>query len=166
MNNFVTYDDFVGDKNLPNLDKDSTSFDTNYVAVYQKEILIKLLGYDLYLAFEAGLALETPLAIWTDLRDGSTYVENGINKQNPGCSDLVAYYVYCNYLSINYEEMTGVGVITSNSSNAVKVAPDNKIISAWNKMYKDYYLVYDFITANVSDYPNWEIEYITKMLYI
>lgn len=165
MNNFVTVSDFVSDKSIPNLDKDTTSFENNYIAIYQKEILLKLLGYDLYLAFEAGLAAGSPLTKWTNLRDGSTYIVDGINKQNPGCKDIVAYYIYCKYVSANYEQLTGLGSTVASGSNSVSVSPGNKMINAWNKMFTDYYLVYDFISNNENDYPNWEFEYITKMLY-
>jgi hypothetical protein len=166
MNNFIDYSYFVGNKSIPNLDKDPTAFDANYIAVYQKEILIKLLGYNLYLAFEAGLDVTpTPLAIWTDLRDGSTYTVDSINTQNPGCKDIVANYVYCKYVSANYEQLTGLGSTSANGINATNVSPENKMIKAWNNMYRDYYLVYNFISNNESDYPNWDFEYITKMLY-
>lgn len=166
MNNFVEASDFVGKYSIPNLDKDTTSFENNYIAIYQKEILIKLLGYDLYLAFEAGLTESSPLAKWTNLKTGSTYSVDSINKNNAGCVDIVLKYIYVNYISINYEQLTGLGSVNFNAENATKVSPENKILSAWNSMYKDYYSVHDFISNNESDYPNWDFEYITKMLYL
>ena len=64
MNNLVTIANFVGDRFIPNLSKYETEFNTNYIAPYQKEVLIKLLGFDLYLQFEAGLSVETPEQKW------------------------------------------------------------------------------------------------------
>ena len=165
MNNFVTYSDFVGSKSIPNLSKDSTSFNANYIAIYQKEILIKLLGYDLYLAFETGLTAETPDAIWTNLRDGSDYLVDSIKKQNPGCKGIVTNYVYCKYITNNFEQITGLGSTSANSENSTIVSPENKIVNAWNNMIRDYYLVAYFINENLEDYPNWEAEELGILTY-
>jgi hypothetical protein len=165
MNNFNTYVDFVGDKNIPNLDKDLVGFEANYNTPFQKEILIKLLGFDLYLAFEAGLLEGTIPAKWTDLKNGSTYILDGINYQNVGCKDLVAYYVYCKWLSANYEQITGIGVINSNSDNATNISPENKMTNAWNKMIKLYNNVYEFISENETDYLNLNTEELRLLTY-
>lgn len=164
MNNFVTYSDFTGDRNIPNLDKDLESFNT-FITRWQKDILIKLLGYDLYLAFETGLEEETPDAKWTNLRDGSNYQVDSVNKQNPGIKDIVAYYVYCKWVQVNFNQVTGIGVINATSDNAVKVDPEFKIMDAWNNMLNYYYMVYLFISENETDYPNWEFTELQLMTY-
>ena len=165
MTNFNTYLNFVGDRNIPNLNKDLTSFEANYNTPFQKEILIKLLGYDLYLAFEAGLIEPTVLQKWIDLRDGSTYVVDGINYQNLGCKDMVAYYVYCKWLSNNYEQITGIGVINTTSDNAINITPENKMTIGWNKMVDLYNNVYDFLKENETDYPNLNTSTLNKLTY-
>ena len=163
MNNLCAYTDFVGDKNIPI--KDVTDFTNNYIAVYQKEILIKLLGFDLYLAFEAGLSEGTIAQKWTDLKNGSTYVVDGVKKQNPGVKDIVVYYVYCKWLSANYNQITGVGVINSTAENAEKIDPEIKIMAGWNTMVNYYNMVYDFINEKETDYPNWDFTELNKILY-
>ena len=164
MNNFVIYANFTLDRDIPNIEKDIDGFNA-YITKYQKEVLIKLLGYDLYKAFETGLAEETPEDKWTDLRDGSTYEVNDIKHENPGCVDIVAYYVYCKWLSDNWEQLTGVGVGNSVAENAVIVSPENKMTKAWNKMVENYYMTYDFIIQNESDYPNLDFTDIGLMTY-
>lgn len=163
MNNLCAYTDFVGDKNIPI--KDVTDFTNNYIAVYQKEILIKLLGFDLYLALEAGLSEGTIAQKWTDLKNGSTYVVDGVKKQNPGVKDIVVYYVYCKWLSANYNQITGVGVINSTAENAEKIDPEIKIMAGWNTMVNYYNMVYDFINEKETDYPNWDFTELNKILY-
>jgi len=165
MTNFVTVANFTGDRNIPVNDKYLTDFN-NFITKYQKEILIKLLGYDLYLAFEAGLAVEpTPDSKWTNLRDGSTYVVSGINHQNPGLIDIVAYYVYCKHVSTNFEQYSALGVYASNVEGGTVVSPENKITSGWNNMLNYYYMVYDFISNNETDYPNWDFTTLKMMTY-
>jgi len=165
MTNFITIADMTGDRNIPLNSKYTTDF-SSFVAKHQKDILIKLLGYDLYLAFETGLAvLPTPDAKWTNLKVGSTYQVDGINKQNPGLIDIVAYYVYCKHVSINFEQYSTLGVYASNIEGGTVVSPENKITSAWNNMLNYYYMVYDFISNNETDYPNFEITILKNMTY-
>jgi len=165
MTNLITYADFKGKLSIPNIDTDQTGFANNYIAPFQKEILIKLLGFDLYLAFETGLAESTPAQNWTDLRDGSTYLVDGINKQNPGVKGIITNYVYCKWLSANFEQITGLGVQNANSDNATIISPENKITSAWNDMIKLYYQVYLFMYENETDYPNLETEQLRLLTY-
>jgi len=165
MTNFVTITDFTGDRNIDIQDKYLTDFN-NFITKYQKEVLIKLLGYDLYLAFETGLAvLPTPDAKWTNLKNGSTYQVDGINKQNPGLIDIVAYYVYCKHVSTNFEQYLSLGVTASNIEGGTVVSPENKITNGWNNMLNYYYMVYDFIAQNETDYPNWDFTKLKMMLY-
>jgi len=164
MNNFVTLSDFINDRNIP-LNSEYTADFTSFITKYQKEILIKLLGYDLYLAFETGMAEEEPEDKWTDLKNGSTYQVNGINYQNPGVIDIIAYYVYCKHLSVNYEQYTTIGVTANKAENGVTVSPENKITNAWNNMLHYYYMVYDFLANNQTDYPNWEFTELKLITY-
>ena len=165
MTNLNTYIDFVGSINIPNLEKDIQGFETVYNTPYQKEILVKLFGFDLYTTFEAGLLEDPILQKWTDLKNGSTYLVNEIKKENPGLKKLVANYVYCKWLTINYEQLTGLGSINSNSENATIISPENKIVNAWNEMIKLYYQVYDFMYNNQTDYPNCDTEELRILTY-
>lgn len=158
MDNFITYADFVGNRAIPFAQDDTDDFETNYITPYQKEIIIRALGYDLYLAFEAGLDEVSPLAKWTDLRDGSTYQVDGINKQNQGFKPIVLAYVYLNWITINYQQLTGVGNIKSNAENATVISPLMKVTTAWNEMILLYNQLYDFIKENEIDYPNFSME--------
>lgn len=166
MNNQVTSVDFVGSIFLPESISGATDFGTNYIVKYQKEILIKLLGYDLYLAFETGLAVEpTPETKWTDLKNGSTYQIDGINKQNIGTKKIVANYIYCKWVSENWQQLSAIGVFTAKAENSEFASPENKYATAWNEMINYYNNVCDFITEKESDYPNWENEILTKYTY-
>lgn len=165
MNNLIDYSYFTGFRNIPNLEKDVSGFEADYITRYQKEILIKLLGYDLYLQFETGLAEETIEQKWLDLRDGSTYQIDSLSRLNPGVKEIIADYVFCKWLSVNYNQITGLGVIQANSENAGIVSPENKLTEVWNDMVNYYYSVYTFLEENEEDYTNWEFTQIQIMTY-
>lgn len=72
MDNFLTISDFEGLIMIPENNVDTTDADFNaVVSQVQKDILLELLGYELYKTFELGLSEPTPLEKWTNLRDGA-----------------------------------------------------------------------------------------------
>jgi len=166
MTNFVTIADFKGNFNIPISTMNEADFEANYTTKYQKEILIKLLGFDLYCAFETGLAVvPTPDAIWTDLKNGSTFTVDSIKYQNPGCKNIIVAYTYCKWLSANFETLTAMGVTNQKTENSDKISPENKITQAWNEMYSEIEKLYSFILENESNYSNWEPTYFQLMTY-
>jgi hypothetical protein len=158
MNNLITYTDFKGAINIPNIDKDITSFNTVYIAPCQKNILIKLLGYHEYINFEIGLDEATILQKWIDLRDGSTYEVDGIKKENPGVKNIIANYTFCEWCINNQTQLTGIGAIRPNSDNSENVSIAGKYGKAWNDMVLLYRQVYSFLIENSSDYPDLDTE--------
>ena len=136
---------FRGALSIPNIGKDEESFNTNYIERYEKEILIKLLGYDLYKRFTDGL-LAAPTAIeWLQLRDGHTYDviqpdETVLKVRWNGLANiekdsLIAYYIYNNYVRNNYQQLTGLGVTAQTPENAVTLSPNEKLIWSNNSLY-------------------------------
>ena len=105
MNNFITANDFKIDIALPlNVPQVIDSLNNDYIPKYQKEILIKLLGYTLYLQFDVGLSVASTAQKWLDLRDGCTYQDyddNGVLQyvEFKGCKEIVKYYVYFFFLN-------------------------------------------------------------------
>jgi hypothetical protein len=67
MANFCVKNDFVGDINVPSDFLNSSRFDA-FLAKFEKQVLVEMLGYDLYKAFIAGLAATIILQKWQDLR--------------------------------------------------------------------------------------------------
>jgi hypothetical protein len=94
---------FVGDIALPNLDEVPNTFQDT-MDRYEEEILKKLLGYQLYNAFIAGIAVEpTPDQKWLDLRDGAEFTFDFCGETitqkwngliNTDKVSLISYYVY------------------------------------------------------------------------
>lgn len=160
---------FVIDINLP-VDEIQTEID-GYIARFEREILIKTLGFDLYYNFIAALS-GTPDQKWLDLRDGKIYVQDGVNKRwrgliNDEKESLIAYYVYYQFLKSNNQYASGNGVKLVNSENSVNQSPIQKQKDAYNRMVDLISEMDDFIqysnSIDSTTYPNYEPEVIRKV---
>lgn len=140
MENIIDHTYFIGQINVPFDNTSATGFETEYIKPYQREILLRLLGYDLYRRLEQGYQSGTP-SIWVDLVEGKEYtvdvqgVEhlvkwNGL--KNIDKVSLIAYYVYFKWLRQNNEQLTGTGVSKADKENATDYEKDFKLVAAWN----------------------------------
>lgn len=142
MENLIDIDYFVGDIEIPNLGTNKApSFDTTYIAKYQKDYLIKVLGYAMYKDFETALSESTPDTKWTNLRDGVDYNitidgETVLTRWNGFANtelvSAIAYFTYVQFLNQNYATLTGNGVVVNTKENATNHPPVFKITSAQN----------------------------------
>ena len=148
---FIDYTYFRGDLQIPNLDKDTSSFQTSYIDKYEKEMLICLLGYDLYKQlidnYDTGVDDQ-----WKNLAEGAEFtVERaGVNYDikwegftNSEKESPIAYYVYYQYVKQNYRQLTGLGVGAQNMENAETIDPNEKMVWSWNK-FVDLYGKYEY----------------------
>lgn len=127
---------------------------TDYIPVYEKEYLMKVLGYPLYTAFIAGLAI-TPTVPqkWLDLKNGVTYTVNGKDYQWVGFTNAdkvtpIANYVYIQYMRNTSTNTTGTGEAQNAQQNAVTLSPDNKIHHASVEMTELTHSLYHYLDNN------------------
>lgn len=138
MDNFITNSDFIGDKFIPFGDNDITLLD-NTIAVYQKKILLKLLGWDLYLAFESGLDEGSPLDKWTFLQEGdpSAYEVdyNGVNRSvlYEGMEEMITYFVWFYYMRDLARKTAASSKVFPKNENSVTVVGDVEMVRAYDK---------------------------------
>lgn len=142
---------FIRDISIPNIDSAPNSVQ-GYIDMYEKEVLIKLLGYDLYKDFMAGLDEDPIPSKWINLRDGadfsfkfdghtvSTRWEGLINESK---RSLIAYYVYYKIRVDSVVNTSGIGDVVANAENSKKVSDVPNLVNAWNKMVKLYGYVQD-----------------------
>lgn len=178
----LTY--FIREISVPNLNNPTVSEEFNdYIGYFQKEILIDLLGYDLYKAYKEGIASQTPEQKWIDLRDGKEFSFNLNGKtintkwngfENEDKESFISYYIYCFWVRKTMQILTNVGVTSSNVENSTAVNAERKIVTAWNKFLNLYgdvpssfdrynpYVHYDenpsaynFLLAKYVNYDNW-----------
>lgn len=144
MNNFITANDFKIDIALPlNVPQVIDSLNNDYIQKYQKEILIKLLGYTLYLQFDVGLSVASPAQKWLDLRDGCTYQDyddNGVLQyvEFKGCKEIVKYYVYFFFLNDLQNKITPAGAIKQTLENAEVTNTTFKLFNGLEKLHELY----------------------------
>jgi hypothetical protein len=132
MANIIDYTLFTVDRKLSNTELQALI--TSFIVRFEPEILKRILGYDLKKAFVDGLAIETPLEKWTNLRDGVDYTDSGIYYQFRGVKDIIAYYVYFKITQEHWDLSTSIGLKSLTSENSVIVDPKVKQARIWNTM--------------------------------
>lgn len=169
-----------------NLLGNSLSLD-QFIARYERVILTKLLGYDLYKSFSdqfdvsaAGVwTLKTGIdAKWGDLLNGKEYVENGINVKWQGLifkdgttndgidQSLIAYYVYSKFIEATEFNHSGVGMQSEASKNSTRVNARAKVANAFNTFYMmacGYTYDYDGLLSYLSGDYKTLYQFITDM---
>ena len=146
---------FVGDISLPvSTNSNISSNLTNSITRYEDEILKKLLGYELWRDFKAGIAEDEPDQKWIDLRDGAEfsfeYWGHTITTKWNGLVNidkisLIAYYVYYKHKRNNETHSTGLGEVKAKGVNSEAVSSLSKLIWSFNSMVE----LYGEIPANV-----------------
>lgn len=154
---------FVKDINIPDSDYSDL---TNYITRYEKEILIKLLGYELATLVLAYNVSTSPQRI-KDIVEGKEYTIgeytvkwNGL--KNTDLVSLIAYYVFY-WWARNNATFTGTtGEMYSKGENALNAELSQRISNAWLRMEDlaqsteyPYHSLYMFLSENESDYPEW-----------
>ena len=131
---------FIRDINLP-----SGAFSDLdlYIETYEKEMLIKLLGYSLYAEFIAGIADPSPAQKWLDLRDGLTYTYAGKTVRWNGLKNTdkispIAYYVFCKYVVSKQIAQTQTGANLPKQENSTVADNVPKLVNAWNSFLSLY----------------------------
>lgn len=127
------------------------------IAKYEREVLVKLLGWSLYKLFLDNLELdangvyevkENADSKWGELLNGKEYTVNGVpvvwrglrfEDVKPGGvvrQSLLAYYIYCQYIDNEELQHSGVGLVITKGKNAVRVSGRGKYATAWNEFIK------------------------------
>jgi hypothetical protein len=102
---FIDSTYFVGEINIPNAATETSL--TQAITQYEKEILIKLLGYKLYSLLIADLLNGVPQTQkyldlvngkeFTHYYNGGTYTIKWEGLKNTSLQSLISYYVFYNY---------------------------------------------------------------------
>lgn len=143
---------------------------TEFIDSKERELLIRLLGYELFKAYTAGILVSTQK--YKDIRDGKEYTDSlgrlskwnglaftvGTSKKSP-----IANYVYWHYIRDNYTFTTGSS--EKKTDIAINASPDAKLVRAWNEMVRWNFELLDFLTVNVADYPEYESVVLDTELY-
>ncbi len=128
-----------------------------FISQYEREALIKTLGFPLYDEFAAEFDVDgndvwtiKPAADqkWKDLLNGKEYTIGGDTVNYRGMiftepfsgttlsRSFIAYYIYYNYLNDNMEDYAGTGITELQAKNATRTSPIPKSIRSWRRFYE------------------------------
>jgi len=115
--------------------------------------------------------------------DGVTIEDKWIGLKNTSKRSLIANYVYFFHRRENVSQNNSAGETISNAENSKIINPIAKLHNAWNKMidmygesftsgvdntsyihYNDKPSAYNFLLANIADYPDWKFTKLDKIL--
>lgn len=169
MANLINTSFFIRKLNLVNIGK--TEVDqryTSFIDQYEKECLLKILGYPLY-----SLTGAWAVGRMQDIKNGSDWIDcNGVTQHWQGLVhdttiSLIANYVYYQIQEDDAQKTTGVNTQVPKGQNAVYVSPADKMCSAWNFFSLETYDLISFLwnkkdESGVRVYPEFTASQYTK----
>lgn len=141
----------------PSITSDVTTVSADldfFIAKYERECLIRCLGFPLFSAFNFELDAMKPNGLkdtanvkWNLLLNGEEYFDTsgklrqwrGVRFKNNESEPLPTRSFLANYVFFHYEEnydsfRSGVGYVKPKAANATERSPAQKAISAWRDM--------------------------------
>lgn len=142
MANLIDNTYFFGEISLPggSLSGDLADI-TEYIDQYEKEALIDILGYTLYVDLIANPGDDR----WSRFINGYQYTieylgDTHIVKWNGLINtekiSLIAYYVYYHYVEFHVTHTSSFGELLQNAENASRISPSQRMVNAWNQFIK------------------------------
>lgn len=149
----VLNSDFVGKYELT-LTQYNTALIDSYIAKYEKEYLIKLLGKSLYDLFIADLVSGVPQTTIYEAIFEPLYIDLfcGFSESN-GIKEMLIGFIYYHYTLDTQQQQTSVGVTAPKSENSEGVNLNSISISRYNDNVQSYKTIQRYIQQNSSDYP-------------
>ncbi len=153
---------FTGPLAIANLSQPAVSsvVDT-YILLKADELLSKAMGESLKDAYIEGLEEAEPEQRWINLRDGLSFINQydrkgkwvGFSNGSPIPLSPVACYVWFHLQRDGTIQMSGIGSVQAQAENAANVSPAQPLSMIWNQMAKDIHILWEYLAANETDYP-------------
>jgi len=140
-----------------------------YLQTKESEIMERLLGWELWEDFQAGLdsySGDYPLDKWLDLEDGAEYTYGGVVYKYKGLNDLLVPAVYSYWLRDSFDKHTNIGIGLNIKDEFTLISPATRISTAYNtyakKVGNDCHYentLWGFLAANYeANYTQWDPE--------
>lgn len=120
---------------------------------YEPKILRELFGKTMYREFIDEIDGGSPAQKWTDLLEGVEDEWMGLTNDRE--LSLIANYVYYFWARKENTQTVGIGTVKVKAENAVKVAPVEKYVRAWNEMVDWICALHEYIMDHIADYPDY-----------
>jgi len=140
---------------------------TRYIAEAQEFDLKSVLGRALHFAFVEGLAASPQVEIYSELFEGKTYLDTGLNQNISfaGVKKAMIYWSYARFLNNQDTNVTSFGIVQkenefSKPSEEKRIARLVTAAIAAATAYKNDFV--KFLNDNSTDYPLWLVENTTS----
>lgn len=145
MADIINIDYFIGEILIPNPDNGDLA---KAITQYEKEILIDVLGYELYSLFVADGYDSPSSQRFLDILNGKEfeidYCGKTIKQKWNGLKDeatyqsLIAYFTYYKYVKRTNDHLGGIGNTMFQPENGKRTSPIDKMSNAWKRMLELY----------------------------
>jgi len=128
----------------------------------QKDYLEKMMGRELYLAFETGLSTDPVPDRFIAIRDGASYTGlDGLPYQWIGLKNAekispLADYIYYWWLRSAQVQTTPMGQVKTKNQNAAASPAVIQEAAVWNEMIERNRKLNDFLYINYELYPEYQ----------
>lgn len=131
-----------------------------FIEKFEEELLLDVLGTDLYQDLLTGMQAPQIAQKWLNLLDGGTFYRHGENHRWAGLRNknisVIANYVYYRYMEDIVSVATGVGQVQPKGENGNVVYSFRKQVRIWNEMIHHLEDMDCFIRQNILDYPDYQ----------
>lgn len=135
---------FIGEIALPNVSDNAVNM-AQAIGQYEKEILIKVLGYKLYKLLIADCTNYVPATqIYIDLVNGAEFEHEATfgetitlkweGLKNDSKISLISYYTYYKVVERSTLHLSDIGNMLIDSDSGKRVSPIDKMCNAWYRM--------------------------------
>ena len=162
MDNIITISNFEGRYSL-SVTTYGTETLNDFITQYQYDLLIDMLGTELYNTYNN----DDTLAAWLALKNGSTgYTDYcGYVRNWRGLADLMVPYIFSHYIIFNSKKAVQSGSVKPKFQNADVLSEfqlKQMAYQAWNDFVNKWNECYNFLYTNNSTYTDFELHFKQK----
>ena len=150
----VTKDDFVGEIKVP---KTSFSELDNFILEFEEDILVELMGGELYSLFKADLTQTQPQIPQTDrfIKIFNPFI---IDHQelvivSKGIKRMLAQFIYFEFIRGTQYENSATGTMKTNTELGRHADGEGNEVMIYNKGVSNAHAIQWYIHENIEDYP-------------
>lgn len=153
MGILVTKSDFVGKYSLVKSINDKIDV---FIEEYEEQILVDLLGQDLFDLFQNDLVAKVPQTdIYLAIYNKFTEYDNNFAYTSTGMKKLVLSLIYFEMSRDNSQKNTQVGTVKNVTEVSESLSP-TYLFKIYNEGIKNYKAIQRYILDNLSDYPDFK----------
>ena len=144
---------FIGELDIPTNNANIEPSLNYFIEKYEKQFLVGILGYELYLLFAAAYIIDPIATPYKELLEGDNYEYEGVTYRWEGLKEtiiepdpnndppivgkyrsIIANYVYYRWMRDKDLQNVGIGVVATKAENSTKVSSASKAVRAMSEL--------------------------------